>query len=1235
MPNYKPVFEFHIERTMRNKFNIDTSFFSTNGSVVFSNFAAVRNFAHKYNAKNDPRIHVYPGELHATAMLEEIYHIVIRQYEKQLDSRIFHKIFETISSKTGRDNLHKLLFDFADKFPPQQVYTGEKTINQYLQDTTGGRNNNLILLEEMIMLFFSNYNPANKKLKKLFDENFLEEKDTFLEYIGETEEFLKDQPRFGTENQTLFDLFRAPIHHAPEDISKQLDYVIENWKQYLPDHIFTLLLRSKDLLREDVHFDTTAGAQKPTMAPRYLGATGESHNFTIGKSGYRFADEAEKDYEEPEQFTPDVHWMPSVVMLAKNTYVWLDQLSKKYQRDISTLDQIPDEELDLISKQHFTGLWLIGIWERSEASKRIKHIMGNIDAVSSAYSLYDYQIAQDLGGEQAYQNLNRRTRNRGIRLASDMVPNHTGLFSKWIIEHPDYFIQTDHPPFPGYTFTGENLSQDPDIEIRIEDGYFSKTDAAVVFQRIDKRTHEVRYIYHGNDGTMMPWNDTAQLDMIKKEVREAVIQKIFDVAAKFSIIRFDAAMTLAKKHFSRLWYPRPGSGGDIPSRADYAMSKKQFDELFPVEFWREVVDRMNEQMPETLLLAEAFWFMEGYFVRTLGMHRVYNSAFMHMLKNEENEKFRDLITNTLEFEPEILKRYVNFMSNPDEETAISQFGTGDKYFGVCVLMCTLPGLPMFAHGQIEGYNEKYGMEYQRAYYNEDPQQWLIEKHEKQIFPLTQKRYLFSDVNQFNIFDFLDYYGNINENVFAYTNVFGQEKALVLYNNKYEKAHGKIQFSAPKLTRTSKGKETISVSLAQALQIKDEHGVYYLFKEHFSGLEYLKTGNEIHQNGFQWDLQGFEYRIFWNFQEIFDADGQIGKLYWKIAGNGIESLEKVRKQMIMEPLHLALEAIFHEDIIDFLIKNILNERRSTSEKLGYTLMKSRFKNMIAKIVEGNYTKLEVDTEKISAQFVEKVKSMERTFDFVKNSEHRIARALQKAGTSSLDHLLVTGSKTTYRENTILMLALITLQSTASIHQTDNETFLFGKLLLHWPLEKILSKTGKGQPGKQRDMDLIRLLLSYEEFNFSLSKKKSENHHQPVIETTRALQNEKTGENTNRTDYGKHKKLLEFIQIKTTRDFLGLNEYKGTNYFSKESFEELVKWILTLNIQKIFLLPLAHENENDKANINLISEKIEEEILLYLQRTEFSEKSGYVYDQLISLIKQNEPNHHDSIDTHADD
>jgi hypothetical protein len=60
---------------------------------------------------------------------------------------------------------------------------------------------------------------------------------------------------------------------------------------------------------------------------------------------------------------------------------------------------------------------------------------------------------------------------------------------------------------------------------------------------------ETRYIYHGNDGTSFPWNDTAQLDYLNPAVREQVIQTILHVARLFPVIRFDAAMTLAKRHF--------------------------------------------------------------------------------------------------------------------------------------------------------------------------------------------------------------------------------------------------------------------------------------------------------------------------------------------------------------------------------------------------------------------------------------------------------------------------------------------------------------------------------------------------------------------------------------------------------------------------------------------------------------------------------------------------------------
>src|SRR6202034_592324 len=178
-----------------------------------------------------------------------------------------------------------------------------------------------------------------------------------------------------------------------------------------------------------------------------------------------------------------------------------------------------------------------------------------------------------------------------------------------------------------------------------------------------------------------------------------------------------------------------------------------------------------------------------------GMHRVYNSAFMVMLRDEDNANYRSVIKKTLEFDPDIMKRYVNFMSNPDERTAIDQFGSGDKCFGVAVMMSTLPGLPMFGHGQVEGFTEKYGMEYQRPRYDETPNHWLVERHNREIAPLLKRRWLFAESSNFLLYDFFEPSGSVNENVFAYSNRSGDERALVVYNNRFSTAHGTIDFSA--------------------------------------------------------------------------------------------------------------------------------------------------------------------------------------------------------------------------------------------------------------------------------------------------------------------------------------------------------------------------------------------------------------------------------------------------------
>ncbi|HVU48347.1 MAG TPA: alpha-amylase family glycosyl hydrolase, partial [Terracidiphilus sp.] len=801
--------------------------------------------------------------------------------------------------------------------------------------STGGLPHKAAALEELLLLWSANRNQAFKPFEELFEDRALAEKTVYRQVTAQMPEYFATRPLIPVPDakpMSLLDLLRAPAEGSPASLSDQLSLIRRLWKPLLGDVMDRFLLMAGEILREEelaIWMQFNPPSKLAEEAAEHRRRTGQQQwpSVTAHADVPTFGDPAH----EYEKFSADTAWMPSTVLIAKSTYVWLAQLSRWHDRHIGRLDEIPDEELAALAHRGINSLWLIGVWERSRASKTIKQLCGNRDAVASAYSLFDYRIADDLGGEPAYVNLRDRAYRHGIRLASDMVPNHMGIDSPWVVEHPEWFISRWERPYPAYSFEGPDLSHDGRVEIKIEDHYFDQSDAAVVFRRRDRSTGETRYIYHGNDGTSFPWNDTAQLDYLNPAVREQVIQTILHVARLFPIIRFDAAMTLAKRHFHRLWFPGPGASGAIPSRAEYGMTQAEFDQHMPHEFWREVVDRVAAEVPGTLLLAEAFWLMEGYFVRTLGMHRVYNSAFMVMLRDEDNAKYRSVIKNTIEFDPDIMKRYVNFMSNPDERTAIDQFGKGDKCFGVAVMMSTLPGLPMFGHGQIEGFTEKYGMEYRWPRYQEDPDHWLVERHEREIAPLLKRRWLFAESANFLLYDFFNDNGSVDENVFAYSNRSGHERALVVYNNRYGDTHGTIDFSA---AYADKGSGQLRQRrLSEGLGLTGDHNVILAWRNSLTGLEYLRRAGEVLDRGFRLDLHAYQSYVFLDWRELRPtAHHPWDRLCDHLAGRGVPSLEDALIDLELQPVHDALRRLLDPDVVR-LFADLAEHPRATPVTTG--------------------------------------------------------------------------------------------------------------------------------------------------------------------------------------------------------------------------------------------------------------------------------------------------------------
>ncbi len=1150
----EPEFQFQISRKARRKYQFDESLFSIRGQIVFANFNAARRFAEILNSSApSPGAFISASDLNAMGLLDEVMHYIIEVYRKEINPDIFNRMESFLIKSLGRDAFEQLLHQFVELFPAPAVYKGQQTTEAYLQDVTGDLSNRHVVLAEMLLLWLDNNNPAYQHINELIDDRDLKKESKYASAIDHIDSFLSDEPPIGEERLSLFEFLSLPGKKFPNSLNAQLEYIKTNWSSYLGQWISRILI-GLDFIREEqkMRFDPAVFGPAPTRVTEFF----------------------PEEEIEPERFSPDLHWMPKVVLLAKSTYVWLHQLSNKYARPIKHLDQIPDEELDLLSKRGFTALWLIGLWQRSHASKKIKRMSGNPEAIASAYSLYDYIIADDLGGEEAYYHLKERAWRRGIRLASDMVPNHMAIDSRWLIQHPDWFLQLDESPFPGYTFTGEDLCDDERISVYIEDGYWNRSDAAVVFKRVDRHTGAEKYIYHGNDGTSMPWNDTAQLNFLIPEVREAVIQTILHVARKFPIIRFDAAMTLAKKHYQRLWFPQPGQGGDIPSRAEHGMTKSEFDRVFPKEFWMEVVERIQNEVPDTLLLAEAFWMMEGYFVRSLGMHRVYNSAFMNMLKNEENAKYRQSIKNVLEFNPQILKRYVNFMNNPDEDTAVAQFGKDDKYFGVCVLMSTMPGLPMFGHGQIEGFTEKYGMEYSRSYWDEEEDSWLISRHEREIFPLLRRRYLFSDVENFLLYDFFTADGTVNENVFAFSNRTGDEKSLVIYNNKFDHAAGWIKRSTAYL-HDNQLKQS---DLADGLGIPWQNAPFVTFRDSITGLEYIRSTREIHESGLYIELGAFKYHVFLDFRLQTDSSARpYGRLYNELNGRGVSSLETALGEMMYRPILEALEPLLSDTNI--------NEFYTTAARgKAVEPILENYRKQINALLQAVHTFENIQTplEETDTTALTNLEHLYRIFSWLASIDSTKSKGVNRTLYETFKEFFhVSTAAKFYILPTLRTLGRIYAHFTAL---TGPSEFLYARLI-----DRALHKRFKTlEPSSfqaQLQLQLIDILLYYPDGL--------------AIEDASEL-----------STY-----IEDLINYENVQRFLVINRYEDVVYFNKERFEILLFYLFVL--RTVYLLEIGRIKRIPTANA---FKQMQRQVRTMLEK---ARQSRFRLYDFLNLMKEDQP------------
>ena len=351
-------------------------------------------------------------------------------------------------------------------------------------------------------------------------------------------------------------------------------------------------------------------------------------------------------------------WAKYPVIYEINTWVWLGELSRKYQKPIC-LGTVPEEEWDDIESFGVDAVWFMGVWERSPAGieisirneglvKDFKRALPDFtpaDNVGSPYCVRQYIVDQHLGGPAGLASARRMLRQRGILLVLDFVPNHVAPDHPWAIEHPEYFIQG----------TADAARNDPASFFQLGEKIFAL----------------------GRDPYFPSWPDVLQLNAFQPGLRQAVIDTISDIAGQCDGIRCDMAMLMLNRIFHRTWETLAG----VEPFGDY---------------WSTTIPIIKRKHPDFQFIAEAYWDLE-WELQQQGFDHCYDKKLYDRIEHGdvENVRLHLLADSTYQ------QKMVRFIENHDEPRAAATFPPG-KARAAAVAILTLTGARLLHEGQFEG-----------------------------------------------------------------------------------------------------------------------------------------------------------------------------------------------------------------------------------------------------------------------------------------------------------------------------------------------------------------------------------------------------------------------------------------------------------------------------------------------------------------------------------------------------
>jgi hypothetical protein len=416
---------------------------------------------------------------------------------------------------------------------------------------------------------------------------------------------------------------------------------------------------------------------------------------------------------------------------------------------------------------------------------------------------------------------------------------------------------------------------------------------------------------------------------------------------------------------------------------------------------------------------------------------------------------------------------------------------------------------------------------------------------------------------------------VNENIFAYSNRAGDERALIVYHNKYETARGWVRTSVAYSTEEEDNRRLLQRQLGEGLDLHNDLDTFCLFRDQVSGLEYIRNSRELCEKGLYIELGAFKYHVFIDFREIRDNQwGHYAHIANELKGRGVPNIEETFKEMLLQPLQNALKELINTDIFRRLMEARITQSQGQLDQILIEEIEKRTINFLREVRQFSGGG---EGERVVAR---EIKQKLEAILYLPAITSRF-QVLQPRGVKAVaEYLHRKLMDDTLSWGTIF--AWLFVHPIGKMVSSEGSSERGHHWMMEWKLDQIIAQTladsGLGQGVIWRTVTLIKLLTRYQRWY-------EEETISRIMET--------------------------FLKDSEAHQFLGVNQYDDILWFNKEAFEEMLWWMMLTAALEIGFDPLRPAKE--------IIRGLEKGWSIIQKLHEAEKKSEYQVEKLLESVR----------------